>query len=273
MGHAAAGPCVPVCHFVAGTRREGRSAVDLGLTGRTAIVCGSSSGMGAAVAARLREEEANVVTFARRADPLEREAERIGAVPVTGDLTRTEDLERLVDTAVGRFGGIDVLVNNGGGPARGRAVDVDDETLRAALDLLLFSAVRLTLLCLPHLRASGRGRIVNIESSTIREPTPALALSNAVRPGVHGWMKTLAGEVGPDGVTVNTIAPGRIDTARIAEVYPEGPKPEDLLPIPLRRLGSPAEIADVVAFLVSDRASYITGALIPVDGGLTRGLL
>jgi 3-oxoacyl-[acyl-carrier protein] reductase len=247
--------------------------VDLGLTDRTAIVCGASTGMGAAVAERLREEGANVVTFARRGDLLDQEAQRIGAVPVQGDLTRRADLERLVKTASDRFGGIDVLVNNGGGPTRGKAVDIDDESLQSALDLLLFSAVRLTLLCLPHLRAHGRGRIVNIESSSIREPTAALALSNAVRPGVAGWMKTLAGEVGPDGVTVNTIAPGRIDTARLAEVYPNGPTPEDLVPIPLRRVGRPGEIADVVAFLASDRASYITGALIPVDGGLTRGLL
>ena len=247
--------------------------MESGLRARTAIVCGASAGIGLGCAEALAAEGANVLMFARRADVLEREAERIGAVPVAGDLTRVEDLERLVQTAVDRFGGIDVLVNNGGGPPRGKAVDVDDASLQSSLELLLFSAVRLTLLCLPSLRANGRGRVVNIESSTIREPTPALALSNAIRPGVAGWMKTLAGEVGPEGVTVNTIAPGRIDTARIAEVYPEGPKPEDLLPIPLRRLGEPAEIADVVAFLASDRASYVTGAVIPVDGGLTRGLL
>jgi 3-oxoacyl-[acyl-carrier protein] reductase len=247
--------------------------MDLSLSGRTAIVCGSSSGMGAAIAERLREEGANVVTFARRADQLEREAQRIGAVAVFGDLTQVGDLERLVQTAVERFGGIDILVNNGGGPPRTLAVEVTDENLRSAVDLLLGSAIRLTLLCLPHLRAGGHGRVVNIESSSIREPIAALALSNAVRPGVAGWMKTLAAEVGPDGVTVNTIAPGRIDTERLTEVYPDGPTPEDLLPIPLRRLGDPREIADVVAFLASDRASYVTGAVIPVDGGLTRGLL
>ena len=228
--------------------------------------------MGLAVAKRLREEEANVVMFARRAELLEREAQRIGGVAVPGDVTRRDDLERLVETTVERFGGVDILVNNSGGPPRGLATDVDDDALQGAVDLLMFSAVRLTLLCLPHLRASGHGRVINIESSTVREPATALALSNAVRPGVVGWMKTLAGEVGPDGMTINTIAPGRIDTERIREVYPDGPSAEDLKTIPLRRLGDPREIADVVAFLASARASYVTGTVVAVDGGLARGL-
>jgi 3-oxoacyl-[acyl-carrier protein] reductase len=247
--------------------------MDLGLKGRTAIVCGASSGMGLAIAERLADEGANVAMFARRRDVLEREADRLGALAVRGDVTSPRDLKKLVEQTVKAFGGIDVLVNNGGGPPRANAEEVDDESLEAAVELLLLSAVRLTKLCLPHLRESGRGRIVNIESSSIREPIPGLALSNAVRPGVAGWMKTLAGEVGPDGVTVNTIAPGRIDTERLAEVYPDGPTEADLLPIPLRRLGKPREIADVVAFLASDRASYVTGSVIPVDGGLTRGLI
>jgi 3-oxoacyl-[acyl-carrier protein] reductase len=234
----------------------------LPLAGRTAIVCGSSSGMGLAIAERLREDEANVVMFARRADVLEREAERIGGVPIAGDVRETSDRRRLVDTAVDRFGGVDILVNNSGGPGRG-----------GALEKTVVSAVELTLLCLPHLRRSGHGRVINVESSTIREPTPALVLSNAVRPGVAGWMKTLASEVGPDGVTVNTIAPGRIDTERIREVYPHGPSKEDLEAIPLRRLGRPREIAEVAAFLASDAGSYVTGTVIPVDGGLTRGLI
>jgi 3-oxoacyl-[acyl-carrier protein] reductase len=107
----------------------------------------------------------------------------------------------------------------------------------------------------------------------VREPTDNLVLSNAVRPGVIGWAKTLARELGPKGITVNSIAPGRIDTERIREVYPDGPNEDDLKTIPLRRLGTPREIADVVCFLASDRASYVTGSVIPVDGGLTRGLL
>jgi 3-oxoacyl-[acyl-carrier protein] reductase len=246
--------------------------MDLGLKGRTAIVCGASQGMGLAIAERLTDEGANVAMFARRRDVLEREAERLGALAVRGDVTSARDLKKLVDQTLKAFGGIDVLVNNGGGPPRGTARDVDDDAVETAVELLLLSAIRLTQLCLPHLIASGHGRIVNVESSSIREPIAGLALSNAVRPGVAGWMKTLAGEVGPDGVTVNTIAPGRIDTERLAEVYPNGPTEQDLLPIPLRRLGEPREIADVAAFLSSDRASYVTGTVFPVDGGLTRGL-
>jgi 3-oxoacyl-[acyl-carrier protein] reductase len=246
--------------------------MDLELKGRTAIVCGASSGMGLAIAERLADEGANVTMFARRRDVLEREAERLGALPVRGDVTSARDLKKLVEQTLKAFGGIDILVNNGGGPPRATAVEVDDDAIEQAVELLLLSAIRLTKLCLPHLLASGHGRVVNIESSSIREPIPALALSNAVRPGVAGWMKTLAGEIGPDGVTVNTIAPGRINTERLKEVYPQGPTPDDLLPIPLRRLGEPREIADVVAFLASDRASYVTGTVLPVDGGLTRGL-
>jgi 3-oxoacyl-[acyl-carrier protein] reductase len=192
---------------------------------------------------------------------------------VRGDVTSHRDLKKLVEQTLKAFGGIDILVNNGGGPPRGKAEEVDDDSIEAAFELLLLSAIRLTRLCLPHLRSSGRGRVINIESSSIREPISGLALSNAVRPGVAGWMKTLAGEVGPDGVTVNTIAPGRIDTERLAEVYPAGPTEADLQPIPFRRLGQPREIADVVVFLASDRASYVTGTVFPVDGGLTRGLM
>ena len=138
----------------------------------------------------------------------EREAERLGALPVRGDLTNPKDLERLVEKTLEAFGGIDILVNNGGGPPRTSALEITDETVESAVELLLLSAIRLTNLCLPHLRASGHGRIVNITSSSVREPIDNLALSNAVRPGVIGWAKTLAREIGPDGVTVNSIAPG-----------------------------------------------------------------
>jgi 3-oxoacyl-[acyl-carrier protein] reductase len=247
--------------------------VDLGLSGRTAIVCGASAGMGLAIAEAFAAEAMNVAMFARRRKVLEGAAERLGALAVQGDVTNPQDCERLVTRTVEAFGGIDVLVNNGGGPPRGPAVKVDDESLEGAVALLLVSAVRLTNLCLPHLRKSPAGRVINIESSTVREPADNLALSNAIRPGVVGWAKTLAREIGADGITINTIAPGRIDTDRLAEVYPDGPTEEDLKAIPLRRLGQPYEIATVVTFLASDAGAYVTGTVIPVDGGLTRGLL
>ena len=247
--------------------------MDLRLRGRTAIVCGASAGIGLAVAESLADEGANVAMFARRRDLLEREAERVGALAVRGDVTSPRDLERLVQRTVDAFGGIDILVNNSGGPPRGGALDFDDDAVEEAVELLLLSVVRLTTLCLPYLARSGAGRVINITSSTVKEPAEGLALSNAVRPGVVGWAKTLAREVGPQGITVNSIAPGRIDTDRIREIYPNGPTEDDLLAIPLRRLGEPRELGDVVCFLASARASYVTGAVIAVDGGLTRGLL
>jgi 3-oxoacyl-[acyl-carrier protein] reductase len=246
--------------------------MDLGLSGRTAIVCGASSGMGLGIARSLRGEGANVAMFARRADLLDREAEQIGGLAVPGDVTSSDDLERLVASVVDAYGGIDILVNNSGGPPRATATELDADNVRAAVDLLLVSIVRLTELCLPHLERSGRGRIVNITSSTVREPIDSLALSNAVRPGVVGWAKSLARQVGPKGITVNSIAPGSIDTDRLREVDPDGPSEEDLREIPLRRLGTTQEIGDVVAFLCSERASYVSGAVIFVDGAASRSL-
>ena len=246
--------------------------MDLGLEGRTAIVCGASSGIGLGIAESLAGEGANVAMFARRRELVEHEAERLGALAVVGDVTSADDLERLVGTAVDKFGGIDIVVNNSGGPPRTTTAGLTAGQVEAAVQLLLVSIVRLTGLCLPYLERSACGRIVNVTSSTVREPIDNLALSNAIRPGVIGWAKSLARELGPKGITVNSIAPGRIDTDRIREVYPDGPTADDLQAIPLRRLGTTREIGDVAAFLCSERAAYISGAVILVDGGLTRGL-
>jgi 3-oxoacyl-[acyl-carrier protein] reductase len=246
--------------------------VDLGLKGRTALVTGASSGLGLATAEALAAEGANVSMFARRRDLLQREADRIGALAVRGDVSIPKDLERAVETTVKAFGGIDVLVWNSGGPTPGPATAITPETLEHAVEILFMPAVRLLRLCLPHLQASEGGRIVAITSLAAKEPTDHLALSNAVRPGLTGWMKTLARELGPEGITVNCVAPGRIATARLDELYPDGPSEADLKEIPLRRWGDPREFGDVVCFLASDRARYVTGQTVVVDGGLQRSL-
>jgi 3-oxoacyl-[acyl-carrier protein] reductase len=247
--------------------------MDLGLKGRTAIVSGASSGLGLATADALAAEGANVTMFARRREVLELEADRIGALAVRGDVTNPRDLKAVVDRTVEAFGGLDILVWNGGGPPPGPATAITPESLEEAVELLLAPLVRLVDLCLPHLAESEAGRILVFTSSAVKEPTEHLALSNTIRPGVTGYAKSLARELGPQGVTVNCVAPGRIDTARLERLYPDGPTEADLKAIPLGRWGTPREFGDVACFLASDRASYVTGTTVVVDGGLTRGLL
>jgi 3-oxoacyl-[acyl-carrier protein] reductase len=246
--------------------------MDLGLKGRTAIVTGASSGLGLATAESLAGEGANVTMLARRRDLLEREADRIGALAVRGDVTNPRDLEAVVRRTVEAFGGIDILVWNSGGPPPGTALDVTAEGIEDAVELLLIPAVRLVELCIPHLVQSPAGRILLFTSIAVKEPADNLALSNAVRPGVTAWAKSLSRELGPQGITVNCVAPGRIETARLEQLYPEGPSEADLKAIPLGRWGSPQEFGDVACFLASDRARYVTGTTVLVDGGSSRGL-
>jgi 3-oxoacyl-[acyl-carrier protein] reductase len=248
--------------------------MELGLSGRTAIVCGASSGLGLAVAEALAEEGAHVVMFARRRAVLEAEAERVGGLAVAGDVRDPSDLEAAVRAAVDTYGGIDIIIPNSGGPPAARADEIDAERVQQAVELLLLPVVRLVTLALPHLLRSDQGRIVLVSSLAVREPTANLALTNAVRPGVVGYMKSLANEFGPQGITVNSVGPGRIATARMRELYgTDGPSAEEIAKIPARRLGRPRELGDVVAFLCSRRASYVSGTHIPIDGGRYRGLL
>jgi 3-oxoacyl-[acyl-carrier protein] reductase len=246
--------------------------MDLGLTGRTALVCGASSGLGLASAEALAEEGANVVLLARRAEQLEEHAAGLGGVAVGGDVREDADLERAVSAAVERFGGLDVVVWNSGGPPPGSAQDADDASLESAYRLILRPAVTLVRLSLPHLERSPSGRIIALSSLAALEPTTHLALSNTFRPALIGWLKTLSREVGPSGITVNCVAPGRIATARLDELYPGGPTEAQLEEIALRRWGTPREFGDVVCFLASDRARYVTGQTLVVDGGLQRSL-
>lgn len=259
--------------------------MDLGLEGCAAIVGGSSSGMGRSIASALASEGCRVTLFARRADVLAEAVAQINsecgdarAHAVVGDSTDPQALERVVEETEKRLGGIDVLVNNTGGPPAGDFGDFDDAAWEAAFRLTVLSAIRLTRLALPAIRRSGRGRVVNITSSSVKEPVDGLLLSNALRPGVIGWAKHLSKEEGPNGVTVNSIAPGFTDTDRMKYLYSLSPDPDaarrqDEASIPVRRLGDPGEIASAVAFLCSRQAAYINGITLLVDGGLASGLL
>jgi 3-oxoacyl-[acyl-carrier protein] reductase len=246
--------------------------MDLGLKGRTALVCGASSGLGLASAEALAAEGANVTMLSRRRDELARQADRIGALAVRGDVTLPSDTERALALTLQAFGGIDILVWNSGGPTPGTATSVTPDSLEQAADLMLLPLVRLVQGALPHLERSSGGRILAITSLAAKEPTAHLALSNMLRPAVHGYVKTLADELGPLGITANCVAPGRIATARLEQLYPGGPTEEHLGEIPLRRWGEPREFGDVVCFLASERARYVSGQTVVVDGGLQRAL-
>ena len=244
--------------------------MDLGLNGRTAIVCGASSGMGLAIARGLAREGANVVMTARRRELLDEQARAISALSVPADLDEADSAERLVETAVTEYGGLDILVWNTGGPPAKHASDVSGDDLTTALTSMFIPLVSLVRAGLPHLRRSKAGRILAVTSSGVKEPLPNIAISNAMRPGVTGYLKSLSHDVAIDGITVNCLAPGYISTGRIEEIYPDGPPASLIGEIPAGRLGTPEEFADIAVFLASARASYVTGSTISVDGGLAR---
>jgi len=264
--------------------------MDLGLRGRTAIVAAASQGLGKAVALTLAKEGANVVMFSRQPSAIEHAAEDVReqaadsgckVVGMAADVTHLADLQRVVKTTVDGFDGADIVFCNAGGPRPGMFDGLKDEDWYAAVDLNLMSAIRLSRLCLPHMRARHWGRIIVSTSYSVKQPIPNLMLSNSVRSATTAWAKTLADQVAPDGITVNTIAPGRIDTERIRQLDADlaertGQTREEIeqdsrASIPLRRYGQPDEFAAAAAFLASEQASYITGVTLLVDGGLFRG--
>lgn len=255
--------------------------MDTGLKGKNVLVPGSSSGIGLAIAQALAEEGANVVLAARREDVVQAEAAKLpSAVGIGLDLTGEQAPAALVEAAEKAFGPIDVLVLNGGGPSPGGAAEVTDEQALAATHQLLLQHIRLTNLVLPGMRKRGWGRIVAVGSSGVQQPLPNLALSNIGRAGLAGYLKTLAAEVAADGVTVNMVLPGRIDTDRVASLdaaaakrtgrTPEEARQASEAGIPAGRYGKPGEFAAVVAFLASVPAAYVTGEQIRVDGGMVR---
>lgn len=255
--------------------------METGLRGKNVLVPGASSGIGLAIARALAAEGANVVLAARRGDLVRAEAARLeSAVGVGIDFTEPGAPAALVDAAVDAFGPVDVLILNSGGPPPGGAADVTDEQALAAVHQLLLQHIRLTSLVLPGMRERGWGRVVAVGSSGVQQPLPNLALSNIGRAGLAGYLKTLAAEVAKDGVTVNMVLPGRIDTDRVASLdaaaakrtgrSPEETRAASEASIPAGRYGKPEEFAAVVAFLASGPASYVTGEQIRCDGGLVR---
>lgn len=210
--------------------------------------------------------------FSNEKEDLERCANELNAAWVVGDQRDDADVARLVETAVSSFGTVDILVLNGGGPGHGPAASVRDDELVEGASLVLLSAVRLVRHCLPYLAKGGYGRILAILSTSVFEPIDDLVLSNVYRPAVLGFLKTLSREVGGSGVTVNAIAPGRISTRTFEEFYEHRSREADLAEIPVGRFGGPEEVGDLAAFLASGRAAYVTGTIIPIDGGLTRSL-
>jgi 3-oxoacyl-[acyl-carrier protein] reductase len=257
--------------------------MDMGLAGRVAIVTGGSRGIGRSIAAALVREGARVVLCARNHAALEAAAATLrgggGEVLAhVADVSKAGALDEVVAAALERWGRLDILVNNAGGPPPGAFDECGDLQWRSAFDLSLMSVVWAVREAVPHLAASGSGRIVNVLSVSVKEPQPGLLLSNSLRVAVAGLAKTLSRELAPSGITVNNVCPGHVMTARLREVAAYraargGAAARDVVAaIPLKRLGAPEEVADLVTYLASQRAGYVTGVTIPVDGGSTVAL-
>ena len=262
--------------------------MDLGLKGRAAAVAAASRGLGRATAHALAAEGASVAVCGRDRGRIVEAAETIArdtgarSLPVVADVGLAEDGRRFVDEAAAAFGRLDVLVTNTGGPRPGGFEEVSDEAWLEAYRVTLANVVHLVRAAVPHMRRNGWGRVVNIASLSARQPIDGLALSNAFRPAIAGLAKTLSNELGRDGILVNTVCPGYTRTDRLDEVMkaraakagstPEKVRADLAAGVPLRRVAEPEELAAVVAFLCSERASYVTGVTLPVDGGAQRGL-
>lgn len=261
----------------------------LGLQGKVALVAAASRGLGRAIAEELAAEGASLVVCARGGSALAAARDAIASASgarvesVVADLATAEGVERVARAAHDAFGRVDVLVTNAGGPPSGPFESHDWAAWQRAVDLTLRSAVELTRAVLPGMRDRRWGRIINVTSITVRQPVDNLILSNSIRAAVTGFARTLANEVATDGITVNNILPGytrtdRVEELAVANAKREGTTREVMLEriaaqIPMRRLGEPREFAALAAFLASDRASYITGQSIAVDGGWIRGLM
>jgi 3-oxoacyl-[acyl-carrier protein] reductase len=257
--------------------------MDLGLQGRTALVMGASRGIGRAIAAALAREGCRVAIASRSRERIDEAAAVIGAelagdgppvAPFVADASELERLAALPGEVEEALGPIDILVANTGGPPFGGALDHDLEVWEEAYRALVLAPKVLAGAVVPGMRERGWGRIVNVGSSSTREPIPGLNLSNTHRMAAVGFLKTLSREVAADGVTVNTVATGRFATERLADASGslDGAEEAAKSEVPAGRLGRPEEYGDLVAFLCSERAAYLTGTVIPLDGGLLRSI-
>ena len=260
--------------------------MDLGLKDKVAVVTAASRGLGAATAHRLAEEGAQVIVVARDQARLSATAQAIGAYPIIADVTRPDAAQSIVQAALDRFGRIDILILNAGGPPSGKFLDLKVEQWEAAVQLTLISAVRLCYAAVPHLlkNAPGaggiRGSIAALTSMSVKQPVDNLLLSNSIRMAVVGLMKTLANKLGPQGIRFNSILPGWTATERVEELLAarakanhstvEAERTKITNSIPLGRMATPDEFADALTWLVSPRASYVHGTTLAVDGGVAR---
>jgi 3-oxoacyl-[acyl-carrier protein] reductase len=263
--------------------------MNLGIAGKTAIVSAASRGIGKAVAIGLAREGVNVTICARNEAELLKTSHEIEAscsvkvLPIVADLIKAADVKLLVQETVDRFGWVDVLVTNAGGPPTGASLSFSDQDWEYAMMLTLLSTVRLCREVIPIMKGQNWGRIINMVSVAAQQPLENMILSNSLRPAVLGLAKTLSQEVAADNITVNSICPGWILTDRLVSIVKkkaeshnksyESTLAEIASGIPIKRCGTPEEVANLAIFLASEKASYITGTTIQVDGGLTKGLL
>ncbi|MCG8422291.1 MAG: SDR family oxidoreductase [Proteobacteria bacterium] len=263
--------------------------MDFGLKGKVALVCASSRGLGRAVAAELANEGADLLLCARGAEALAETRKAIAAksdvrvVALAADLTDPAEVTRVVDTGIAELGRIDILVTNIGGPPPGRFESHSAQAWTRAAQQNLMSVINLSRAVLPDMKRRGWGRIINITSLAAKQPVENLILSNTMRAGVTGFAKTLADELAEFGITVNNVLPGYTRTKRLEQLAEKVAKETDRSAadvmsrwsdtVPMKRLGTPEEFAALTAFLASERASYVTGTSIPIDGGVCRALL
>jgi len=257
--------------------------MDLKLTNKVAIVLAASKGLGKAIATALTAEGAKVIIGSRDMHALSKTAAEITAqtgqlvIPMQVDVSNSNELNDFIEQAAARFGRIDILLNNAGGPPFDKFENIDDEQWQKAFDQNLMSFVRASKLVLPHMQKVGGGRIINIISGSVKSVLNLSVLSTSMRMGVVGMAKMLADEFGPYNITVNNVAPGLILTDRIKHTLPKDIDPDEAIKekaksIPLGRIGKPEELAALVAFLASEQAAYISGTTIQVDGGASRGI-